>query len=279
LRATNRTLEKALAAANSDAARLQADLNQVQARLVEAHQHNRGLAERWRAGRKQAGFMGAAIATAVVIVSGVLVDRLFIHPSAPAVTAEPTRPFSLTARSSGEPARPQPPDRPFASASAVPPLSGAPNAPPASAENDPELQSALKRLSHTGQEQDQGDGPESPASAGPAAGVVLPANAGGYLSPEAYGGIITHVRTCWRNHVSRLGDVRFQARLHVLTDEGGVVREARLAEEDMAHLSDPSFQTYVQAAMHAVLDRDCAQLPIPTEKLGRKITFDFVFIP
>lgn len=282
LRATNRTLEKALAAANSDAARVQADLAHVQMKLVEAQQHNRGLAQRWQSGRRQAGFVGAAIAACVLSVGGVIVERLLIHSPEPAVVAQSARPPPGAARPLAEPRGPLPADRPFESASAVPPLPGAAggmSAPSASGESDPELQSALTRLSHTGQQQEPGDAPDGSAALGAAGAAVLPANAGGYLSPEAYGGIITHVRTCWRTYVSRLGDVRFQARLHVLTDERGVVREARLAEEDMPHLSDPSFQTYVAAAMHSVLDRDCAQLPIPAAKLGRRITFDFVFIP
>lgn len=276
LRATNRTLERALAAANGEAARVQADLAHLQMRLVESQQHSRGFADRLRSGRRQAGLIGAAIAVCVLSVSGVVAERLFIHPSTPAGMAEP----APASPSSTKP--PAEPGRPFEPTSAVPPLpkaAGGAGAPPASAENDPELQVALRRLSHTGEQQEPGGAADESVPASLAAAATLPTNAAGYLSPEVYGGVISHVRTCWRTYVSRLGDVRFQARLHVLADESGVVREARLAQEDLARLTDPSFQTYVDAAMHSVLDRDCAQLPVPAEKLGRKISFDFVFVP
>lgn len=275
LRAANRTLEKALAAANTEAARLQADLDDAQARLAEAHRHNRGLAERWRTGRRQTTYLAGAIGLFCLVIGGLAVDRVVAsYPPAPMPVAVPARHVQPQARTGLLPRR--------AAAVAHPPAAAEP-APAATAERDPELEQALQRLSRTTAldrpPHPATDPPTSLPPPSPAVPAPLPAGMLGRLSPGAYNAIVSHVRTCWRGYVSRLADPRFKARLQVVTDESGVVRQAALAADERARLADPSFQTYVRAAMRAVLDPDCAQLPIPPADLGHRIVFDFVFVP
>ena len=109
--------------------------------------------------------------------------------------------------------------------------------------------------------------------------MAWPGSGAGALPPETYNAIVKHISACWRVNVSRLGDVRHQAHLRVVADAEGVVREANLVAEGPATTSDPSFQEFVQAAMHSVLDPQCAQLPMPAALLGHRIAFDFMFVP
>lgn len=282
LRAANATLERALASANAVAARLQSDVDETQARLAEAHHHNRSLAERWRAGRRQASWMAGAIALCVVLLLGLTMDRL-VRPISVRVAAAPAA-APLAATHTRAPAR--------APAAAPPPrLAAAPRpAEPATpAERDPELEQALLRLSRgAAAETSAHPAATTPApapaahGAAPAAAALPsaePASAVGRLPTDVYSSIVAHVRGCWRGYVSRLADPRFRARLQVITDESGVVREARLAPEERPLLSQPPFQAFVRAAMRSVLDPDCARLPIPPADLGHRIAFDFEFVP
>lgn len=267
LRAANQTLERALAAANGETARLQAELGHAQAKLIEARQQNQGLAQRWRAGRREAGLIGAAIAICVVVFSGVIVDHFLIEPSATA-TVEPAPPPPVVKPPEPAPAPPPAAPTPASPAPRADGSGGATAAPP-----KPEPQNAQLQ---PGQPDRQTE-PKSPAD-GTAIAPPLP-SATSYLSPAVYDSIVAHIRACWRVYVTQLDDAHYQARLRVIADESGVVREARLAEENMSELHDPGFQTFVQAAMRSVLDRGCAQLPIPPAKLGHRMAFDFMFVP
>lgn len=260
LRAANQNLENALMAANGEAARLQADLEQIQARLIEAHQHNRGLAERWRSGQRQTGFLVAGVVACILVITGLIADRLLSRPSPVPIEQALALPAS---RPAGTPPAAASAER----AAPVPSGSGHAEA------SDPELEGALRRLS----QQDQGA--VAKPDAVPATLAALNGRPAAALPPEAYRGIVEHVRACWRGYVSKLGDAHFQARLQVVTDESGVVREAKLAPQEAAGLSDPAFKSFVEAAMRSVLDPECAQLPIPPANFGRKIAFDFVFVP
>ncbi len=291
LRATNHTLERALAAANMEAARLQSDLDEVQSRLIEAHQHNRGVAERWRAARKQVTYMAAAIGGCMLVIVGLTVDRL-VRPAASVTIAAPLSPPRVASPPAKQ-ARVTPGRIHAEASSRAPPGRAADPAPSAGApERDLELEQALMRLSRgTPAATAPAPAPSVPARPPPVpapamplpatlpASASAPANAVGHLPPDVYSTIIAHVRGCWRGYVSQLPEPRFKARLEVITDESGVVREAQLASEERPQLANPSFQSFVRAAMHSVLDPDCAQLPIPPANLGHKIAFDFVFVP
>jgi len=269
LRAANRNLEKALAAANGDAARLRADFDQVQARLIGVQQQSRELAAAAKSGRTQAGLFGAAIATCVVIVAGVTAEQAF-KPSPPeAATYRPPPLFLPSPAPSTAPSPPVP----------VPPGGpGITGKTALSIENDPELQETLQRLSR-GAQSEQPDAPDH-AAAPPAAAVPTPPSAAAVpLTAEVHSAVIAHVKACWAAYMHRLGDVHYQARLRVITDEAGVVREVKLAREDLPRLADPSYQAFTQAAIRSVLDPQCAQLPIPAAMQGHKIAFDFVFVP
>lgn len=279
LRATNRTLEKALASANGEAARLLSELEQVQARLSQTHQMNRSLAERWRTVRKRVGLMGAGLAACMFLILALVADRLITRSPAPASFTSAGPSHATAPAEAGQNGAAGIPARPPHESVAVRPGTPEPNSSAAASERDPELEQALKRLSGGPQQQDSASEANVPATPATLSPPPSPARAGNYLSPDVYSGIITHVRTCWRTYVGRLGDVRFQARMQVVADEGGVVREARLAPEDTAHLADPAYQNFVRAAMHSVLDPSCAQLPIPPAQLGHRIAFDFVFVP
>lgn len=280
LQAANRTLEKALAAANGEAARLQSELDQVQSTLLEAHQFNRGLTERWRSIRRQSGFMAAGLVACILVISALVAEHLIGRSPAPTIDAAPALAAHRPIGQPGTQARPPPAGQPLQSAANRPPPPE-PNTPATGPERDPDLERALERLSGGVQQEPAGGEANSPAEPAMSPGMPAPPvpARSGYLSPEVYSGIIMHVRTCWRSYLGRLGDVRFQARLQVVADESGVVREAKLAPEDIARLSEPAYQTFVRAAMRSVLDPGCAQLPIPPAQLGHRIAFDFVFVP
>jgi hypothetical protein len=268
LRATNRNLERALAAANTEAAGLRGDFDLVQSRLIEAQKLIRGLAERVRSGRTKAVLAGAGIATCVAVLAGAVYERVQ-NPSAP--------------RPAVAQAAPEPPATQLAAAAPqpLPVLKRAANPEPGGSAmaNDAELQQALRRLSRTAH---PGEPPPEPGQATSAQGRIsggFPQGASSALPPEIYKAVIQHVSSCWRVNVGRLGDVRHQAHLRAVADAEGVMREAKLVPEDLARLSDPSFQEFADAAIRSVLDPQCAQLPIPEGLLGRRIAFDFVFVP
>ena len=67
----------------------------------------------------------------------------------------------------------------------------------------------------------------------------------------------------------------------VTVDATGEVRDVKLAPDAMARAGgDPIYRAFAERAEHAVLDPQCARLPLPPNLLGQPSQqFTFRFIP
>jgi outer membrane biosynthesis protein TonB len=99
------------------------------------------------------------------------------------------------------------------------------------------------------------------------------------LSGADRGAIGSHVRPCWGIDAGAPGVDTFSVELQVKTDATGTVREAVVADQDQGRMSDPIFNAYAQRAIQAVLNYQCATLPLPSYMLGQPQTFLFDFKP
>jgi hypothetical protein len=88
-----------------------------------------------------------------------------------------------------------------------------------------------------------------------------------------------HVRPCWTVDAGAPGIDTFSVNLMVTTDATGTVREAVVAPQDQDKLGDPIFNAYAQRAIEAVMNYQCATLPLPSYMLGQTQTFLFNFTP
>jgi hypothetical protein len=105
----------------------------------------------------------------------------------------------------------------------------------------------------------------------------MTANAG--LSGADKGAIGAHVRPCWNIDAGAPGVSTFSVNLMVTTDSTGTVRQAVVAPQDQSKLGDPIFYAYANDAINAVMNVQCATLPLPSYMLGQNQTFLFNFTP
>jgi outer membrane biosynthesis protein TonB len=89
----------------------------------------------------------------------------------------------------------------------------------------------------------------------------------------------SHVRPCWAIDAGAPGVSTFSVNLLVTTDATGTVREAEVAPSDQGKMSDPIFNAYASRAVDAVMNYECATLPLPSYMLGKSQTFLFNFTP
>ena len=103
------------------------------------------------------------------------------------------------------------------------------------------------------------------------------ANAG--LSGPDKAAIGSHVRPCWDidGEAENIGS--FAVLLTVTTDPTGTVREAVVAPDNTGDMSNPLYFAFTQRAIAAVLNAQCATLPLPSNMLGKNQTFSFEFTP
>ncbi|OYV25376.1 MAG: hypothetical protein B7X08_05830 [Acidocella sp. 20-63-7] len=99
------------------------------------------------------------------------------------------------------------------------------------------------------------------------------------LSGADRSAIGNHVRPCWTVDAGAPGLSTFSVNLMVTTDATGTVRQAAVAPQDQDKLSDPIFNAYAQRAIEAVMNYQCATLPLPSYMLGQPQTFLFNFTP
>jgi outer membrane biosynthesis protein TonB len=99
------------------------------------------------------------------------------------------------------------------------------------------------------------------------------------LSGADRAAIGNHVRPCWGIDAGAPGVASFSVNLMVTTDGTGTVRDAEIAPQDQAKLGDPIFAAYAQRAVDAVMNYQCATLPLPPNMLGKNQTFLFNFSP
>ncbi len=103
------------------------------------------------------------------------------------------------------------------------------------------------------------------------------ANSG--LSGADRAAIGNHVRPCWSVDAGAPGLAGFSVMLLVTTDPSGTVRQAVVAPQDQDKMSDPYFNAYANRAVDAVMNYQCATLPLPSYMLGQNQTFLFHFTP
>ena len=99
------------------------------------------------------------------------------------------------------------------------------------------------------------------------------------LSGADRGAIGSHVRPCWSIDAGAPGVQEFHVQLQVTTDATGTVRQAAVAARDQGRLGDPLFAAYAERAVDAVMNYQCATLPLPAYMLGQPQTFIFEFSP
>jgi hypothetical protein len=120
------------------------------------------------------------------------------------------------------------------------------------------------------------------------AGATLLGGAGHPLSDDtpllsalgARGVIGDFVRRCWTTDPGMLDLDKTEILLTVTTDDGGVVRRATVAPEDAGRVAgNMRLREFSERAVRAVMDPNCANLPLPQTLLGQTRTFTFRFRP
>lgn len=88
-----------------------------------------------------------------------------------------------------------------------------------------------------------------------------------------------HVRPCWGIDGEAQNVQSFSVLLTVTTDSGGTVREAEVSSDNTGDMSNPLYFAFTQRAIAAVMNAQCATLPLPSNMLGQNQTFSFIFTP
>ncbi len=99
------------------------------------------------------------------------------------------------------------------------------------------------------------------------------------LSADQIRAIGATVQRCWTYDAGAKDVNRMVVLLTVRTDDGGVARQAIVADPDRGRLSDPVFRAFAERAVRAVLSAQCANLPLPRTMLGQSQTLTFRFRP
>jgi outer membrane biosynthesis protein TonB len=99
------------------------------------------------------------------------------------------------------------------------------------------------------------------------------------LSGADRSAIGAHVRQCWAIDAGAPGVSSFSVQLLVTTDATGTVREAQVAPQSMGQMSDPVYAAFANRAVDAVMNYQCATLPLPSSMMGQNQTFIFDFSP
>lgn len=87
------------------------------------------------------------------------------------------------------------------------------------------------------------------------------------------------MRECWTKDAGALDSDKQRVLLTVTTDPNGVARKAEVAGGDVARMGDPRFRAFAEKAVRAIIDRRCANLPLPNNVLGRANVVTFRFSP
>jgi neural Wiskott-Aldrich syndrome protein len=100
------------------------------------------------------------------------------------------------------------------------------------------------------------------------------------LSAAQRGAIGDFVRRCWSTDPGMLDLDKMEVLLTVTTDGGGIVRNAIVAPEDAGRVAgNMRLRVFSERAVRAVMDPNCANLPLPQAMLGQVRTFTFRFRP
>jgi neural Wiskott-Aldrich syndrome protein len=100
------------------------------------------------------------------------------------------------------------------------------------------------------------------------------------LSASQRGAIGDFVRRCWNTDPGMLDLDKMEVLLTVTTDAGGVVRRAVVAQDESGRVGgNARLRVFSERAIRAVLDPNCANLPLPQPMLGQTRVFTFRFRP
>jgi outer membrane biosynthesis protein TonB len=113
----------------------------------------------------------------------------------------------------------------------------------------------------------------------PGGGGAVHGNLTGALSDEQRKAIGAEVRRCYSEDTEARDYATYVAVITVTVDADGEAREVQLSDPDTARANaDPAFRAFAERAQRAVLDPQCAKLPMPTDLLGKpsqQLTFRF----
>jgi hypothetical protein len=198
-------------------------------------------------------------------------------PIIPPPPAPPAQAHDVPPQLIPPPPVPPPPEK-------VPPVQASQTAQPKPtqnmAANSSALDATLLRLRQMVMQKEPPHARPNPKAGGqPDSGGNPASNDTDALSAAARGEIGAHVRECWTKDAGAEGVDKLSVVLHVITDATGTTREATVADEDKAKLSDPLFQAFAERAVRAVMDVRCATLPLPHQMLGRINNLTFRFRP
>jgi neural Wiskott-Aldrich syndrome protein len=100
------------------------------------------------------------------------------------------------------------------------------------------------------------------------------------LSASQRGAIGDFVRRCWNTDPGMLDLDKMEVLLTVTTDAAGVVRRAVVAQDESGRVGgNARLRVFSERAIRAVLDPNCANLPLPQPMLGQTRVFTFRFRP
>ncbi len=95
------------------------------------------------------------------------------------------------------------------------------------------------------------------------------------LSAASRGAIGDRIRECWTRDAGAKDADQLSARLKIITDPAGVVREATVVQPG----AGPAGLVFAERARRAALDPQCNPIPLPRQLLGQNHTFEIVFKP
>jgi hypothetical protein len=105
------------------------------------------------------------------------------------------------------------------------------------------------------------------------AGGQLHGNREGNLTQGQAKTIGAFVKRCFSSEVEAKDLASYSVMLEVVVDQSGEVHEAHLAPESQPRAAqDPAYLAFSDAAIHAVLDPQCAKLPLPPNVLKQAAT-------
>ncbi len=144
----------------------------------------------------------------------------------------------------------------------------------------PNLQTTIDKLRMQQNPDQAPTHPDEVIPAGPQGAVGSPtSSARSGLNASERNAIGQHVRPCFQVDAGALGLASFNVNLLVTTDGAGIARNAVVAKQDMDKMSNPDFAAFAGRAIDAVMNEECATLPLPAAMLGRNETLLFDFTP
>ena len=147
----------------------------------------------------------------------------------------------------------------------------------------PDTSSLLNTLEKLTADQKQKQPPKhryNPERGGaPGGGGAVHGDLTGALSDEQRKAIGAEVRRCYSEDTEARDYATYVAVITVTVDADGETREVQLSDNDTARANaDPAFRAFAERAERAVLDPQCAKLPVPADMLGKpsqQLTFRF----